>query len=166
MPSGVEEDRPATWPPPNGGWAYALAAVTVAVCTAVAWAISPYFRPTNLVMVFLAGTVALATRARPVDHRGHSQCAGVRRDLHLDLPLIPVDGLLVQQVLVNLLENAPSTRGPAVFRFALPITPRPPCPDGPARRRRRPPEILLVIEALLASSLSLHENDVRTDRGG
>jgi K+-sensing histidine kinase KdpD len=61
-PSGVEEDRPETWPPPNGGWAYALAAVTVAVCTAVAWAISPYFRPANLVMVFLAGTVALATR--------------------------------------------------------------------------------------------------------
>jgi two-component system sensor histidine kinase KdpD len=36
--------------------------VTVGLCTAVAWAIAPYFRPANLVMVYLAGIVALATQ--------------------------------------------------------------------------------------------------------
>ena len=46
----------------QGPWAYGLALATVVLCTAVAWTVSPYFRPANLIMVYLAGIVALATQ--------------------------------------------------------------------------------------------------------
>jgi two-component system sensor histidine kinase KdpD len=41
---------------------YAKALATLAVCTLVAWPLSPYFSPTNLAMIFLAGTVHVALR--------------------------------------------------------------------------------------------------------
>ena len=39
-----------------------MALATVVLCTAVAWTVSPYFRSANLIMVYLAGIVALATK--------------------------------------------------------------------------------------------------------
>ena len=48
--------RGARWAP------YAYAAAGVAACTAVAWLMGPYFDIANLIMVYLLGVVAVATR--------------------------------------------------------------------------------------------------------
>ena len=44
-------------------WGYGLSLGTVALCTAIAWAMFPYFGLSNLVMAYLLGVVAVATRA-------------------------------------------------------------------------------------------------------
>jgi two-component system, OmpR family, sensor histidine kinase KdpD len=50
-------------PAPSVDWgSYGQAAGIAAVCTAVAWAMFPYFAPANLIMVYLLGTVLTAAR--------------------------------------------------------------------------------------------------------
>lgn len=42
--------------------AYLQSAIIVGLCTALAWQLSPYFRTSNLLMIYLMGTVIVATR--------------------------------------------------------------------------------------------------------
>ncbi len=44
-------------------WGYGVSLGTVALCTAIAWAMFPHFGLSNLVMAYLLGVVAVATRA-------------------------------------------------------------------------------------------------------
>jgi two-component system sensor histidine kinase KdpD len=58
-PQPPAAERPA----PPGDWqGYIHAAGVVAGCTAVAWAMFPFFAPANLIMVYLLGTVLAAWR--------------------------------------------------------------------------------------------------------
>jgi K+-sensing histidine kinase KdpD len=43
-------------------WSYAQSALIVALCTVVSWQLSPYLRTSNLLMIYLMGTVLVATR--------------------------------------------------------------------------------------------------------
>ena len=42
---------------------YGLAVGVVGVCTGAAWLMFPYFSPSNLIMIYLLGVVAVAARA-------------------------------------------------------------------------------------------------------
>lgn len=55
------EVRAPTWHPSNWS-AYAQGAGVVAFCTIVAWDMAPYFTLSNLLMIYLLGTVGVATR--------------------------------------------------------------------------------------------------------
>lgn len=46
---------------PNGWSAYAQSAAIVGLCTLLAWQAAPYFSPSNLVLIYLMGTVGVAT---------------------------------------------------------------------------------------------------------
>ena len=52
-----------TGPRRSDWWGYGVAVSTVALCTAIAWAMFPYFGLSNLVMAYLLGVVGVATRA-------------------------------------------------------------------------------------------------------
>jgi K+-sensing histidine kinase KdpD len=46
---------------PNSRSAYILSAIVVVVCTLVAWPLAAFLRPSNLLMIYLMGTVIIAT---------------------------------------------------------------------------------------------------------
>jgi len=68
---------------PFSDYGYALAAV--AVCTAVAFVIFPYFELTNLVMIYLLGTLAVAARGR----RGAAALSSALSVLCFDFFFVP-----------------------------------------------------------------------------
>ena len=62
-----DRDEPRPLPPrawqPQTEWApYVAALVAVAIATAIAWAMFPYFAVSNLIMVYLLGVIIVATR--------------------------------------------------------------------------------------------------------
>ncbi len=62
-----DRDEPRPLPPrawqPQTEWApYGAALVAVAIATAIAWAMFPYFAVSNLIMVYLLGVIIVATR--------------------------------------------------------------------------------------------------------
>ena len=62
-----DRDEPRPLPPrawqPQTEWApYVAALVAVAISTAIAWAMFPYFAVSNLIMVYLLGVIIVATR--------------------------------------------------------------------------------------------------------
>jgi K+-sensing histidine kinase KdpD len=59
---GPAPDHEAVSGTPSRRSAYLQSAVIVGLCTAVAWQLSPYFRTSNLLMIYLMGTVVVATR--------------------------------------------------------------------------------------------------------
>ena len=60
---GTAARRRRDGPRPPVDWGgYGQAAGIVALCTAVAWLMFPYFAPANLIMVYLLGTVLTAAR--------------------------------------------------------------------------------------------------------
>jgi len=71
--------RPTEWAP----YGYALLAVTA--CTAVAWAMFPYFGLSNLIMVYLLGVIVVATRYG----RGPSLLASVLSVAAFDFFFVP-----------------------------------------------------------------------------
>jgi two-component system sensor histidine kinase KdpD len=74
-----ERLEPTRWP------AYAAAIAVVALCTAVAWAMFPYVGLSNLIMVYLLGTVAVATRSS----RGPTVLASVLSVATFDFFFVP-----------------------------------------------------------------------------
>jgi two-component system sensor histidine kinase KdpD len=61
---GKTAGRPRPFRPRRPPWAASLTAVgVVASCTAVAWAMFPYFELANIVMTYLLGVVVIASRA-------------------------------------------------------------------------------------------------------
>ena len=78
--------RPQRVQPRAPDWAsYGMATAVVAVCTAVAWAMFPYFSLSNLIMVYLLGVVGVATRAS----RGPTVLASVLSVLAFDFFFVP-----------------------------------------------------------------------------
>ena len=59
---------------------YGFAAAAVGVCTAVGFTMSPFFEPTNLVMIYLLGVLVVAARG----HRGPAAVASVLSVLLFD----------------------------------------------------------------------------------
>ncbi|HEX7078443.1 MAG TPA: sensor histidine kinase KdpD [Candidatus Eisenbacteria bacterium] len=58
---GEERESPKAGPEPSPqGRAYGRAIATVAVCSAVAWLMRPYFELSNLIMVYLLGVIVVA----------------------------------------------------------------------------------------------------------
>jgi two-component system sensor histidine kinase KdpD len=64
--SGDRDDaRPApprSWPRQTGWTPYGAAAAAVAISSAIAWGMLPYFALSNLIMVYLLGVIVVATR--------------------------------------------------------------------------------------------------------
>ncbi|PWB47571.1 MAG: two-component system sensor histidine kinase KdbD [Candidatus Methylomirabilota bacterium] len=71
--------REPDWP------AHGRAAAVVALCTAVAWAMFPYFDSSNLIMVYLLGVTAVAARSGP----GPSALASVLSVAAFDFFFVP-----------------------------------------------------------------------------
>jgi two-component system sensor histidine kinase KdpD len=72
--------------PRRSDWrGYGLSLATVALCTAIAWAMFPYFGLSNLVMAYLLGVVAVATRAG----RGPTVLASVLSVAAFDFFFVP-----------------------------------------------------------------------------
>ncbi len=66
-------------------WGYGVAVAVVALCTAIAWAMFPYFGLSNLVMAYLLGVVGVATRAG----RGPTVLASVLSVAAFDFFFVP-----------------------------------------------------------------------------
>jgi two-component system sensor histidine kinase KdpD len=81
QPATAERRAPA----PVDWHRYGQAAGVVALCTAVAWAMFPYFAPANLIMVYLMGTVLAASRLG----RGPAILASVLSVAAFDFFLVP-----------------------------------------------------------------------------
>ncbi|MDD5558425.1 DUF4118 domain-containing protein [Candidatus Methylomirabilis sp.] len=72
--------------PHNPDWAaYGRATAVVALCTAVAWLMFPYFEASNLIMVYLLGVTGVAARSGP----GPSALASVLSVAAFDFFFVP-----------------------------------------------------------------------------
>lgn len=71
--------RPTDWP------GYGLAATVVVLCTALSWAMFPYFELSNIIMVYLLGIVGVSAWTR----RGPSMLASVLSVLAFDFFFVP-----------------------------------------------------------------------------
>jgi two-component system sensor histidine kinase KdpD len=85
------EDTPrraltASMAQPDSPSAYAQSAVIVGLCTLLAWQMAPYFRPASLLMMYLMGTVVVATRLG----RGPSIMAALLSMIIFDFLFIPL----------------------------------------------------------------------------
>jgi two-component system sensor histidine kinase KdpD len=72
-------------PRPTGWAAYGRAVASVALCTAVAWAMFPFFDLSNLIMVYLLGVVGVAAQSG----RGPSIAASVLSVAAFDFFFVP-----------------------------------------------------------------------------
>jgi two-component system sensor histidine kinase KdpD len=78
--------KPASRPADGTAWApYAEAVGVVAVCTGIAWLMFPYLGLSNLIMVYLLGVVAVATRSG----RGPTTLASVLSVATFDFFFVP-----------------------------------------------------------------------------
>ena len=83
-PTMFSDQAPASW------WPYLWSLAAVAICTLISLALSRFFEPTNLVMVYLAGVVIVAL----AQGRGPSILATVLGVVAFDVLFIPPYGTL------------------------------------------------------------------------